>query len=357
MTAGGFGVNTWQGFTLLLTSGAGAGLRLRIREHTDTTFIPCSNLYATGYSLSPGDAFQIIKPANTIEFGNDGGAALNSVGDSADTQSEVPGVFWFVNCMMGGAFLWFQNSRVRTVGCQDVSADYETYVYGGMLESGFALYDVPEEQLLQAEQLGAPTDTGFAGRRNIRWACWLAMSGSLIGNERLAANVRLAGVIGQATIAGLQSILSMGSGVLLKQATAYASQIYLSDSFDHFVIAGSAPTAYSQVCSILCVVAALVRLGNRVVFAQHSGVGIYATGIDSRVIFNGSAPMKPSGSCGAYSIRIQDGASFQSEAPWAVTGGTNDVLIDGVAYSNAAIDAAGGYVVGVRGSRWIQGGG
>lgn len=65
VTGGGLGVDTYRGKTLEVMTGAAAGDRRTIRDHTDTTIIPCVPFTAV---VADGDTVRIVEPASGCGF-------------------------------------------------------------------------------------------------------------------------------------------------------------------------------------------------------------------------------------------------------------------------------------------------
>lgn len=164
VTGGGLGTNTYRDKTIEILTGAAAGDRRTIRDHTDTTIIP---YYAFSAAIAAGDTFRIVESGATIDLF----AAFNQLVDSCgasggwDQLLGIPGLlprFALVNAKVTGSLVkCIARSTVSFYGVEKSNAGNFTF---SVVRSGFfAGCDSRGPRAPLGLRLGAPSDTSWLG--------------------------------------------------------------------------------------------------------------------------------------------------------------------------------------------------
>lgn len=175
VTGGGLGVNVFRGKTVIMLTGAAAGDRRTIRDHTDTTIVPSRNFSA---AVVATDTFRIVEPAvkiaivstgpENLAFGVGSTGANASQYDIATPPVFDPGLI-FVNL----AFVPPANNAWRFASCLLIMFGCEQFGTGTQA----ARMSGDGSTLLMGTQWPgstciAPIGLSFGASTNLQWSGW-----------------------------------------------------------------------------------------------------------------------------------------------------------------------------------------
>jgi hypothetical protein len=209
--AAGLGVNTFRGKTIEILTGAAAGDRRTIRDHTDTTITPVRNFTA---AVAANDTFRIIEPAATVTFGGgtntpytfsnlNGSNAPTTpfmAGAATVTQTPVPMVA-VVNLILLPATtatpLAAYGTRLAMYGCQ-ISTNQWLIRTDSTWSVGCDSYSNPQQAFLGQNVFAAPAPTSWSG-----WGTY-----ALAGMQVIATGMFYGFCVAVATAAGALAFLN-----------------------------------------------------------------------------------------------------------------------------------------------------
>lgn len=203
-TLPGLGVDTYRGKTVEILSGAAAGDRRLIRDHTDTQIIPD---LAFSAAVAANDQFRIVEPlatiekdpaADTMELVRGNGASLLNI-DIYGARGEAQAGVTFINFFIDSDYVMLSDVA-RFYGCELTQG--VTFSGAGAMQAGWDGNDRGDFSSQAAGTgllFGAPSDTSWSG-----WGLVLNAFGFF-------SNI-------SASILGYVSGLNGGNGVTVGQA-------------------------------------------------------------------------------------------------------------------------------------------